>query len=95
MDKTLSLIGLAYRANKVYLGEQCLEHIRELHFLFIAADASVKTRERYLKKCRYYHLDHCLDYSAKEISKALGRNNIRIIGISDEGFSRSIHASMN
>lgn len=95
MDRTLSLIGLAYRAHKAYLGQQCLENMKDIRFLFIASDASAKTRERYLKKCHYYHIDSCSDYDSIALSKALGKRNIRIVGISDEGFRKTIVTSLN
>ena len=95
MDRTLSLIGLAYRAHKAYLGEQCLENMKDVRFLFIASDASMKTRERYLKKCHYYHIDFCSDYDSSALSKALGKRNVKTVGISDEGFKKTIVTSLN
>ena len=43
-DKTLSLLGLARRANKIIFGEVILERIRTVKFMFIASDASEKTK---------------------------------------------------
>ena len=49
MDRILSLLGLAYRANKIKFGETVLENIKTCQYLFIADDASDKTKERYIK----------------------------------------------
>lgn len=87
MDNVLSLLGLIYRANKLYLGETCLDNISKVRFLFIASDASNNTKERYLKKCKYYNIPYNLDYPSKDLSNALGKNNIKVIGVFDKGFA--------
>ena len=86
MDRVLSIIGLAYRANKIYLGEKCLEDFKRIKFLFIANDISIKSKERYLKKCHYYDVKYFDEFSSEQLSKSIGKNNIKIIGIIDDGF---------
>lgn len=90
MDNVLSLIGLMYRAKKLVLGESVLENIESVKYLLIASDASDKTKERYLKKCSFYNIDYYDDFSSLELSKALGKENIKIIGIIDEGFKETL-----
>ncbi len=89
-DKTLDLLGLAYRAHKTVLGEQVLKQIRKVKLLILASDISVKSRERYMKKCYYYHIDSRSDFSSVELSQALGKENVKVIGIIDEGFKQTI-----
>jgi len=90
MDKILSLLGLSYRASKVMLGENCLDNMAKLHYLFIASDISSKQKERYSKKCYFYKLE-CNDlYTGEELSKAIGKTNVKVIGITDKGFADSI-----
>ena len=89
-DKVLNLLGLAYRAHKTVLGEQVLKRIREVRLLILAIDISEKSRERYLKKCHYYHIDSMADFSSVELSQALGKENVKVVGIIDEGFKRTI-----
>ena len=64
MDRVLSLLGLAYRANKIKFGETVLENIKTCQYLFIADDASDKTKERYIKKCDYYNIPYTTTYSS-------------------------------
>ena len=90
MDNILSLLGLAYRAKKMYLGEANLENIKKIYYLFIAKDASDKTKERYLKKCSYYNIPYNMNYSYEQLSQAIGKRNVKIIGINDKGFGSSI-----
>lgn len=90
MDNVLSLIGLMYKANKLVLGESVLENINSVKYLLIASDASMKTKERYLKKCKFYNVDYYDNFSSVELSKAIGKSNIKIIGIIDEGFKKTL-----
>ncbi len=95
-DKIIALLGLARRANRIVLGETILETLSKgkIHFIFVANNASEKTKERYLKKCHYYHLNYCLDFSSAELAVAIGRNNVKTIGIIDEGFSKAINKEL-
>ena len=90
MDNVLSTLGLIYRARKLVLGEECLNHIEDVKYMFIASDASYKTKERYIKKCNYYDIPYNDKYSYIDLSRALGKGNVKIIGITDSGFTRSI-----
>lgn len=90
MDSVLSLLGLVYRAKKVVLGESVLESISKINFLFIASDASDKTKERYLKKCYFYKIPYSVEYNSDELSNAIGKSNCKIIGINNRGFAKSI-----
>ena len=90
MNKSLQLLGLIYRAKKLVLGEDVLNSLKDCKLLIIASDTSEKNRERYLKKCDYYRLVHIDDFTSEELSTALGKNNIKLIGVTDEGFAKSL-----
>lgn len=90
MDKFLQTLGLAYRAKKVILGEDVLDVINNIKLIIIASDISDKSRERILKKCSFYNIDYIDSYTSVDISNALGKNNIKVIGIKDEGFKKSL-----
>ena len=88
----LNLLGLAYRAKKVALGDDaytCLTNA-SVKYLFIASDASAKTKERLYKKIYYYKLAYDDSFSSYDLSNALGKNNIKVIAIIDEGFKDAI-----
>ena len=91
-DKIINLLGLIRRANKMVMGETILEYFQKskIYFLFIASDASDKTKERYLKKCDYYNVSYDMSLSSDELAQAIGRNNVKTIGITDEGFAKSL-----
>ena len=68
MDRILSLLGLAQKAHKLIFGENILTDIKKCQYLFIACDASEKTKERYIKKCNYYHIPYTLADNYTQIS---------------------------
>ena len=90
MDKSLSTIGLAYRAGKIVLGEEVLNQISKIKLLIIASDISMKSRERFLKKCNFYNIEYIDSFNCEELSKTLGKNTIKVIGITDVGFKKAI-----
>ena len=90
MADKLKTLGLAYRAKKVVLGEEVLNRIDKVKLLFIASDISEKSRERYEKKCHYYKIGHIDDFSGEELSSALGKNNVKVVGILDKGFKDAL-----
>lgn len=90
MAEALKVLGLAYRARKLILGEEVLEQIKKVKLLFIASDISEKSRQRFLKKCHYYNIDYIDAYDTEELSRALGKDNVKIIGIIDAGFTKTI-----
>lgn len=92
MDKILNYIGLAYRANKILLGEEILTNFRykKVKLLFLAKDISLKSRERYLKKCHYYQIEFIDDYDTKALSICLGRLLVKTLAITDDGFAKAI-----
>ena len=90
MDKILNNLGLAYRARKVVLGEEVLNRIEDVKLLFIASDISDKSRQRFEKKCFYYDIQHIDTYSSKELSDSIGKNNVKVLGITDEGFAKNM-----
>ena len=90
MDSVLNILGLAYKAKKAVLGEEVLNRISKVRLIFLASDLSEKSRERYEKKCFYYSIEHIDSYTGEQLSQALGRNNVKVIGITDEGFAGSV-----
>ena len=90
MDDALRLLGLAYKAKKIVLGEEVLEQLSKIRLLLIASDISEKSRERFEKKCHYYNIEHIDVFTAEQLSMALGKENVKVIGITDKGFVQSL-----
>ena len=88
MDNMLSTIGLAYRAKKIVLGEEVLNQINDVKLMIIVTDISQSSLNRFIKKCDYYNIPYIQKYSCEQLSNALGKTTIKVIGIIDEGFKK-------
>lgn len=87
-SKILNLLGLAQRAGYIISGEESVELAlakQTVKIIFVASDASEKTRDKFIKKCYFYKVECNLDYSSDELSKALGKPR-KIVGLIDQGF---------
>ena len=91
-DKVLALLSLIRKANKLILSKEILNSFRyhKVHYVFIASDASDKTKERYLKKCSYYNVPCNMTYDSEALSRAIGKQNVMTIGITDKGFADTL-----
>lgn len=93
MNKILNLIGLAQRAGKLISGEAfCIEAIRkhEALVILLASDAGINTTKRIIDKANFYQVSVISDFTSKELSTAIGKNNRMVIGVIDPGFAKKI-----
>lgn len=90
MDSALQLLGLIYKAKRMILSEdEVLNHLSEIRFMIIASDISIKSKERFLKKCSYYKIEYTDKYTTEQLSNSIGKDNVKVIGITDKGFVKS------
>ena len=88
-DELLQLLGLIYKAKKLVLGEEILNNLKKVKVMIIADDISEKSRLRYEKKANSYQIPIINGFDSKQLSEALGKNNVKTIGIIDEGFAKT------
>ncbi len=86
MHKILKDLGLLYRANKIHIGDKLFANLKELRFIFIASDIGANMQKKIYDKCSYYKIPYYNQFSSNDLSKAIGKNNIKIIGISDGNY---------
>lgn len=87
----LNNIGLCARANGVVLGQELvLEGIRKgsVFLVFIASDAGANAKKCVSDKANYYGVPYRMDYTTLELSRALGKDNRKVIGITNKGFAK-------
>ncbi len=92
MDKVYSLIGLAYKANKVLYGVKAMDAIkkRKCYLVVLSDDASDNTKKKVNDKCAYYQIPVKSNVSKEQLSKSIGKDNIVMVAICEEGFAKSI-----
>lgn len=92
MDKMLKLVGLAYRANKVLYGIKAMKAItdKKAYLVLLVDDASDNTKKKVLDKCASYQVPIKLIGSRNDLSRCIGKSDIVMIAIIEEGFAKSI-----
>ncbi|MDY0074566.1 MAG: ribosomal L7Ae/L30e/S12e/Gadd45 family protein [Acholeplasmataceae bacterium] len=88
MNNTL---GLAYRARKVVVGtDLTISSLRmgKVQLILLATDTSHTTKKKIYDKAKHYQVDVIEELSSDDLSHALGKDDIKVIGITDRGFSQ-------
>lgn len=84
-------LGLALCARKVTVGTDItITALRngKLYLILLATDASHTTKKKVYDKAKTYQVEVIEELKSFEISNALGKEDIKVIGISDKGFSQ-------
>lgn len=84
-------IGLAYRAKKVIVGTDLTIHalrMGKLQLILLSIDASHTTKKKVYDKAKFYNIEVIEEISSFDLSIALGKDDIKVIGITDRGFSQ-------
>ena len=92
MDKTLQLLSLIKKANKLITGEEFVtDAIRKnkIYLVFLASDAGVNTTKKITDKTKFYNVPLISSYTSLELSNVIGKKRM-VIGITDLGFATSI-----
>ena len=85
--------GLAARAGKIACGtdsvrEQILK--KKIYIIIIAEDASLNTKDKFLKLAKESGIKSFVFGDINVNSKAIGKKNKAIIGVTDKNFSDAI-----
>lgn len=83
-------LGLAFVAGKVKAGTDfAIEAIRDksAKLVFLASDASDNTKKRVKDKATFYGVEVTEMFDTATLSKAVGKQNIKALAITDQGFT--------
>ena len=84
-------IGLALRARKLTVGaDVTIMELRKgnVFLVILATDASNGTKKKVTDKAKTYQVEVIQELDSGQLSRALGKNDIKVIGITDRGFSQ-------
>ena len=93
MDKILNNLGLCNRARGLITGEEFVcdgMANKTVKYVFLASDASANAKKKIYNKANYYNVVLDNSFTSEEISKAIGKNNRMVVGITDIGFAKKI-----
>lgn len=88
---SLKSLGLAYRARKVVVGTDIVVQQlkkKSLHLVYVAQDASELTKKKIHDKAKTYQVNVIDMYTSEQLSLAIGKIGIKVIGITDKGFAQ-------
>jgi ribosomal protein L7Ae-like RNA K-turn-binding protein len=97
-NKVLGNIGLANRARAVTSGEdQVLDAIRKKRaiLVFLASDAGPNTTKRITDKSSFYNVRLSNEFTADELSTAIGKENRKVIAITNRHFTEMIDSAIH
>jgi len=89
----LNMIGLAYRARRISLGEETI--VKDIQqnkakLVILASDTGKQTMKKITDKCKYYQVPYVIADDRETLSNAIGKSQRVAIAILDEGFAKKI-----
>lgn len=92
-EKFLNLLGITHRAGKLISGEGAVTTTlqnNQAHLVLVANDASLRTKDKFNKKCFFYNVQILDDFTCDELSKSIGKPMRKIIAVTDRGFAKAL-----
>lgn len=94
----MNLLGLAYRAKKITVGEESI--IRDIQkgkakLVLLASDIGPQTKKKLTDKCQYYRVPFRTVDDRTTISHAIGKNGRVAIAITDDGFATKLNTLLD
>lgn len=93
IDKVLSQLGLARKADRLVSGEFMTEKALTeggAFLVIIAKDASDNTKKHFNDMCNFRNIPYVLYGTKTELGKCIGCEVRASIAVTDEGFAKSI-----
>lgn len=99
MRNLYTKFGLAYAANKIVFGTDNIINgikTKKVSLIIMSSKCSFNTQKLIQDKAQTYPTDILVvdEYDQDSITKAVGKDNVKIIGIKDKGFKRIILKSI-
>ncbi|AVQ99083.1 50S ribosomal protein L7ae [Oceanobacillus picturae] len=91
----LNMIGLAYRARKISLGEEAIvKDIRQnrAKLILLASDIGPQTKKKLTDKCKSYNVPYEIVDDRETLSQAIGKSQRVAVAILDAGFATKIQS---
>lgn len=97
-DKFLQFLGLSKKAKKLIEGyNKCEEFIKKgnIKLLILSQDVSENTKDKFEKLSINYNVPIRQCYLKEELGYALGREEISVLGVTDENFCKKLIELLN
>ncbi len=97
-EKLCGLLGLATRAGKTVFGtEACMSSIekRRIKLVIVGTDSADRTKINFKEICKKLNIPIWEGLTIDILSKAIGKSNKAVIGITDVNFSKEMLKIIN
>lgn len=93
----LNMLGLAYRARKLSLGEEVVKDIKKkrAQLVLLASDTGPQTTKKITDKCKTYDIPLRIADDKETLSNAIGKSERVAIAILDAGFAAKIKSLLD
>ena len=94
MNKFFNFLGLAKRSGNLVEGySKCDEerNRRPIYLFIISNDASNSTKKKFKNHCLSKNISFIEDFSKEEIGLAIGREEVKILAITDENMANKLY----
>lgn len=95
MSKFFNFLGLAKRSGNLLEGySKCNDerNRKEIYLFIISNDASESTKKKFIKHCENKNIKYIQDFSKDELGDAVGRLEVKIIGILDKNMAQKLNS---
>ena len=92
LEKALKILGIGKRSGNLFIGtDTVINNLqnKKVKIVILAKDSSNLTIETLENKCHYYNIPIDLSFSCEEISQAVGKENIKVVALCDQGLKES------
>ena len=91
-SKITGLLGIAVRSRKLVCGDSVIPAIRsnKAKLVLLATDCGSNSAKKILDKCRFYGIPCIVQWTAAELSIAVGQPRRVAAAIVDEGLARAV-----
>lgn len=91
-EKALNILGIAKRSKNLLIGTDTVVNGMQsgkVKVVILANDSSSNTIDTFNNKCHYYNISLDLSFLSCEISQAIGKENIKVVALCDQGLKES------
>ncbi|AGR41027.1 L7Ae/L30e/S12e/Gadd45 family ribosomal protein [Spiroplasma taiwanense] len=93
VQKLLNSLGLASSASKLVYGEKLFENIKQkkIGLVLTTSDMGISQLKKINNKCVFYKIKIINNlFNSEQLNQAIGKKNIKSIGISDRNFIKLV-----
>ena len=97
-QKILGMLGIATKAGKIVMGAEATKEAmvkQKVKLVIVATDASERTKKNMELEAEKQHCKIYQKATIEEMSRAIGKNNKAIVGITDKQFANAMEKNIN